>query len=1258
MKKLNSLIEISKNERAFIEFKDSIYKDDIVSGYIPVRSTLNVFSFLEKAASYASSDSGAVICWGSYGSGKSRLATVIARLFIEGFDAPPLKPVWKRLEERGYEKKIDDLRQVLSPGNSQWKPWLVVPMYGTEKSTSIAAALIKSLIIAIQKENLKSNEILGETSYVVAAKKIDQFISEGKVYTPSTNAPFTSYHELKRALLDDYDEDAYIEFKKLHKELTSYDFDQVAYHDKSQTSELKNIYTQASETLRKKGYGGIIVLWDEFGFEIEEMLKRETIGTEIVEELQPFLEGPCKENNVIFMGFTHVSLSEYGTRGNLNEDQLNRIKTVEGRFRSPAINISLDVTENEGYHLLAGFYSKTEEGDKFFSKNYSNLEDLSRLMDEFNIWKDLGADKCYNDIVSPCYPLHPSTSIGLLLLSTQIAQRERTTFYFLQNQDAGGFSQFLKTTVLPAYEDIGSAELMRLYDLFEFFEQAIKTEKKGFYEQYNNAISMLPNASPTDINILRMILLIKVIASPDIVANDDFISFSCVDQLSSHQKSHDVVYSLNSLAKANIIWKNAGTGLWDFVSGQGVNVEIDNKIKKEAEQILTSSLLRLFFEYEVLQTELLDFVGEFQLEPAVDGIIREVEIRILDTSKTNINDSLEEASSLDKPWRSGIIYLLLLNSSKMINDFNNKIFALKRPNLFFLIPNVPLNINIAELKKLIAVLILLQKTEQGEHAYNVLEGELTKLKNQIRYEINNCFGNFAFINENVKVISTGTDTKILKPLSSWNSLLEEVQNEINQKYSETIKVRCGGFNEWKKDSRWTPVTNIISRILDFNKHKDYQKEFLGFSDTSEEAAIINGVLIENGIYKFDPIEGEWSFIDINAKTAIDVINLIYKHFTCKTNKDFFPTYLKLIRAPYGIPNGIIPILIALVFKDSKKRILLYEKSNQIAESNLPKAIVKMVRSPKLYRSRYQELSRNERFVYSIVAKNENIPFENIIGDAFTPVCETVRQKLQEWGKGLPEDALQLNTLKDSEVNLLKVLYKPIYPPLTELAELISDLFVSGGEKCKYELADVGKTMKESPACDAIWNAFKTKVNLYQEGVKEEVKKIFNDIVHTDEDIPKQSFVDILNENFSDETNDIISDLISIPENTKTKLKTPVEDFVAAVANKSSSKLANEDYYRASGVLRTLKELEKNQKIKKQAAKIEEENQIKERANNLQVNITFPDLSIMNLDQSCLNFDIQKSLHEYLESLQNENKLKKEEILYSIITELFLLDDNE
>ena len=86
---------------------------------------------------------------------------------------------------------------------------------------------------------------------------------------------------------------------------------------------------------------------------IEELLRdgaagRRALGTEAM-DLQKFLERACGSRDlgprVIFLGFTHLSVAEYGSRQSLGATDQNRVTTVDSRFRKPDIAIRL-----KGFH--------------------------------------------------------------------------------------------------------------------------------------------------------------------------------------------------------------------------------------------------------------------------------------------------------------------------------------------------------------------------------------------------------------------------------------------------------------------------------------------------------------------------------------------------------------------------------------------------------------------------------------------------------------------------------------------------------------------------------------------------------------------------------------------------------------------------------------------------------------------------------------------------------------------------------------------
>ena len=500
MTRLNEILTVSINEGAVIDFESSLDKDPVVSGYVPVKSTLEVFNFLKQAAAPQAPQGRAVICHGSYGSGKSRLCTVLARLFRDGFNSPALEPVWNRLIAREEQEALSDLRQTLQPGGGAWRPWLVVPVYAQGGGGTLSASLIRALVKALRRAGL-GEEVLGPTIYSAAACRLEEMIRNGARYTPAEGSRNATPEQLKRALEENLDETALEEFRQFFKKnMHNLDFDAALLATDEVAAEAYGVYSTVAERIQTCGYAGIIVIWDEFGFALEEMLRDaqrgvRSLGQETM-KLQEFVEKACGNSDqgkrVVFLGFAHVSIPEYGTRQRLNETDQDRLETVSGRFRTPSINIRLSVTETEGYHLLAGLLQRTELGRQVFANPVPRLQRLADRMPQYLAWQRYSPASCYCDIAAPCYPMHPATATALILLSDQIAQINRTTFYYLQDDGTGGLTGILRTREISNLAELGGRELARVSDLFYYFEEAIRIEKRQLYDQYQEAVARFP----------------------------------------------------------------------------------------------------------------------------------------------------------------------------------------------------------------------------------------------------------------------------------------------------------------------------------------------------------------------------------------------------------------------------------------------------------------------------------------------------------------------------------------------------------------------------------------------------------------------------------------------------------------------------------------------------------------------------------------------------------------------------------------------
>lgn len=1209
MTALNEWISVSENEKPYIHFESSLDDDQVVAGYVPVKSTLDVLSFLKDATATHASQGRAVICHGSYGSGKSRLCSVLARLFRDGFACDSLQPVWEKLKARGERERLESLRNTMVPGGGPWRPWLVVSIYEAGQGETISNCFINAIFKAVKRAGLDES-VLGETIHRAAAARLKEMVANGANYLPAAGSPYSSVGQLVRALEEDYADDALDAFRDFYR-ITTFgtEFDEWVRNSGSISLEAHDVYSTVAERIQAFGYDGVVVVWDEFGFFIEEMLRGADQGTRSLGReamsLQNFIERACSSSQlgrkVVFLGFTHVGLSEYGSRQGLGDSDRDRLSTVSDRFRDPSIAIQLSVTENEGYHLLAGMIHRTEEGKRVFANPIPKLQHLATKMTGHSLWQHLGDDQsCYNEIVAPCYPLHPTTSSALMLLSDQVAQRARTTFYYLQNRDNGGLASQLMKRNVDNVIDIGSKELIRINDLFAFFKDAIRETKRQLLDQYEEAVARFPDAIPFEIEVLQTTLVLSVIATPAMAPTTNFLSFCLCDSTENEVAARPLHEALKRLNDASSLWKNEATNVWGFVGAQGLTTGLDDDLEKEKSLIPSiKGAAELLRESIVLQREIIDLVGDFDLDPAVSGIVRRVGINLLPADESDLDRVLAKhpvnsaKDSCTKPWRSARVFLLASDSEAELAGWRHAITQIVSPNYYFVLPSGPLGIDRELVRDMIAAMNLLAKTGPGTHAYEVLEGRLTRLRTELKQKFGKSFGNEG-LGSGSTVIVRGGSSETTLPIASWNELLPAITDDLDNSFTSQIRVRCGTFNEWKTGQSFSAIEKIIKRILLFDDATEWQSQFMNFGVNSQEAAIIDGVLVENKLFNEDPITKNWSLATIDSETKIESLLEVLRFFQKggSGDKEIAKLFSRLINPPFGIPNGVIPLLIALVARSEGSRIIFYSGSQgqRVTDAQLSRAMADMAKQPTQYRARYNKLSNKQRIVFCAVGPEMGVKFpEKVLrGEAFYEQAELVRTKLREWIANLPEVAAQSKTLSDSQRHLTRLLRQPVPPQLSLLADSLIEFF--GEDDASFE--ELAKADAKASSFDAMskhWGGYRLAVERYVDGVRAPVNKIVRELVGPENAKEGKSTAKITDAiglagiQFGEDSifKRTFDSLVKEgkPENT-------IEEVIGVITNKRPENLTEEDYGKAAGFLEITAEIKKNEESRKERQEFE------------------------------------------------------------------------
>jgi hypothetical protein len=351
---------------------------------------------------------------------------------------------------------------------------------------------------------------------------------------------------------------------------------------------------------------------------------------------------------------------------------------------------------------------------------------------------------------------------------------------------------------------------------------------------------------------------------------------------------------------------------------------------------------------------------------------------------------------------------------------------------------------------------------------------------------------------------------------------------------------------------------------------------LGCPRNSQEAAIIDGVLIENGFLSHNPTAGNWELAVPTPETPSEVLREVLRHLGTRGqglgDKPFLKLYEKLIEPPYGVPNGTIPLYVALAFRAEPARIGIYYKRYnnwERVESKIAEAIVGMARFPARYQTRYSKLSPKQRWVFRVVGPDEGVSFPEtgMSADKAEALCEKLASVLRDFARKLPEVVVTLPELSEPQRDLLKILRGGVPPQLTLLADHLMRM-VQEDPQARQELEDAGNNRMTFPATVRLWRDFRACLGKQIEGFRAPVRRQLQEVAKD-----RRGVVEVLRkvEAIAGPNNSVLGPIAERLASSEGKAEL-IEEVVAAVSNKEPRQLNQEDYGRASGVLEVIQSL--------------------------------------------------------------------------------------
>jgi len=511
---------------------------------------------------------------GTWGSGKSHFGLVIANYLTKNSSSKDFEMIFCRLKEKDSNRSSEIYRI-----RNIDKPYLVILLEGYYPD-GVEHTLLRGLNNALtdsRRANLPEETL--ETAYLSALNKIQEweiekleFIEEMKQLLLDKGTDIDSL----KADLKQFKEDAYRLFKNLHKKITTTPF--IPHYEN-----VSQIFTRVCETLiRKHGYKGIAIIWDQFNEHLEstrsgELSKEVSVLRKLAERAER-----SQENQLHLILISHNPPRVY-LQGKISKDALDNWITLEGRFRPYRLTAIEEAEELIDYAIIQNRESKEWKiVEQSIIKNTKLLDGFV----EIGLYPEKDRNWIMEVITKGSFPLHPITTYCLPRISDVVGQEHRTMFTFFEERvKDGGLTKFINEA--PIYSTEERLNFYTIDRLFEFFKEAIENEPntQHILDYYKEAIGKVPDQR--DILTQKVLKSIGVIDTIKTKQPIPPLATLTGLSLSLNVEEQRIKSLLNVLKTNDVLWIKAN-GEYEFTTGK-LRFNLEDDLKKMKESLLWSN---------------------------------------------------------------------------------------------------------------------------------------------------------------------------------------------------------------------------------------------------------------------------------------------------------------------------------------------------------------------------------------------------------------------------------------------------------------------------------------------------------------------------------------------------------------------------------------------------------------------------------------------------------------------------------------------
>lgn len=970
---MSEIISVASGFQYSVNISYDLNNDEKLRNFIPTQSALNLLEDILFSMLPTSTERARVLI-GAYGKGKSHIVLTILAMIMKKD---------QKLFEKMMPKIHENAKLYYYVQNYYESDNKILPVIIFGSNTSLSQAFLLALQRTLSSNGLL--DIMPETNYKAAAGVIERW----KIEFPDT------YRQLEEEIdgsmeefvddLKDYSVEAYEKFERIYPSLTA-----GSIFNPFLGFDVVELYEEVIKGLKRKGYTGIYVIYDEFSKFLEANITEASISD--TKMLQDFAEKCNRSGNeqMHLMLISHKEIANYIDK--LPKQKVDGWRGVSERFK----HIHLNNNFTQTYEIIASAIQKDKKmWNEFCRKFANNFSALQQRYEGHNIFSDVEKDnleKPVAEILEGCYPLHPISTFILPRLSEKIAQNERTLFTFISAPGVSTLPSFLDNY----HDDI--FELITPDLIYDYFEALLKKEV------YSGSIHQ--------IYILTEMILERLVENSlegKIVKTLSLIYI--LEQFEKLQPSKDTIigiYSIsytaeeinqaidNLIEKEYVVYLKRSNHYLRLKQSSGVNVhqKIKDMIEIQSKRITVKDTLN--------QKNFDNYVYPSRYNNDRD-MTRFFSFVFIDEDE--ITDDVDWNRKSESIKADGIIFGILLKSEESLPKLKEILArtSIGCDRFIFILPR-----HFSEIEDVVreynAVAVLRDSANDDKVLFDEYEVVYEDLREVIETFIRGYIRPEEFKS---RYIYNGKET-LIKRKAALTGLMSDICDQV---YSKTPVINNEAMN---KNEITATANNSRTKIIAALLRNDLESN-LGFTGTGQEVSIMRSTLIRTGVWVEEGgvprIELQPTRVEHMAYMLAVIENFI-KEARQKEQVCFDDLYKRLISPQYhiGLRKGLIPIYLSAVIHEYKKEVIISDCRGQVVLS--ADVILQINAKPSLFYLSYLDWNpEKEAFVQRI-----SDVFADYIVEAEKSLSsyEYVVSAMKRWYMALPKYAKESKETPDGK----------------------------------------------------------------------------------------------------------------------------------------------------------------------------------------------------------------------------------------------------